>query len=460
MVALMTGAVIYGVQKSQGELVTVQAGKVARQDLVSVVTATGEVKPRYYVNIGANVMGRLSEILVAEGDRVKKGQLLARLEAVQAAANVRAQEAALAAAEAETAASEAAVRSSEENLKTVQATVDRAQAELDRSKLDHDRASQLLAERLIARREFDQRKAAFDAAAAALREAQSRVAEARAQRNQAVAALDSARKRVGQIRATVTGVTDVYEKHSAVAPLDGIVTNLPVRVGETVVPGIQNSSASLIMTIADMSLITAEVMVDESDIVALKVGDPAAVTIDAVPGRTFTGRVIEIGNTAILRATGLAASQSAISTQEAKDFKVVIALEDPPADIKPGLSCTAKITTATRRGALTIPLQALTIRTKGDLEPAGSRTTQLGAKRDPAAERARKEEVQGVFVVSGGKAVFRKVETGITGFTDIEVLDGLKENETIVTGSYRVIRTLRNEARVKVDSQAGAKLPG
>ena len=132
------------------------------------------------------------------------------------------------------------------------------------------------------------------------------------------------------------------------SPIDGVVTNLPVRVGETVVPGIQNSPASTIMTVADMSLITAEVKVDETDIVNVKLGQTADITIDAMPNRTFKGRVIEIGNTAILRSTGLAASQSTVSSQEAKDFKVVVALNDPPEDIRPGLSCTAKVTTATR----------------------------------------------------------------------------------------------------------------
>ncbi len=458
MVALMTGAVIYGVQKSQGDLVTVQTGKVARQDLTSIVTASGEVKPRNYINIGANVMGRITEILVKEGDHVRKGQMLARLESVQASADVRGQEAALASAEADAVAGEAAVRAADENLKTVQASVDRAQAELDRAKLDHDRSAQLLSERLIARREYDQRKAAFDAAEAALREAQSRMAQTRAQRNQAVQSLASSQKRIAQVRAMVQRVADVLEKHTSVAPLDGVVTNLPVRVGETVVPGIQNSSASLIMTIADMSLITAEVKVDETDIVAMKLGHTADITIDAIPGRTFQGHVIEIGNTAILRSSGLAASQSAVSTQEAKDFKVVIALDDPAAEIRPGLSCTAKITTATRRAALAVPLQALAVREKGALEPAGKKgEKKKPAKRDPVAERVAKEEVQGVFVVTDGKAVFRKVETGITGFTDIEVLDGLKEGEAVVTGSYRVIRTFRNEARVKVEDQTGTK---
>ena len=247
-------------------------------------------------------------------------------------------------------------------------------------------------------------------------------------------------------------------RYDIIAPLDGVVTNLPVRAGETVVPGIQNSAASTIMTIADMSLITAEVKVDETDIVNVKLDQPAEITIDAMPNQTFKGHVIEIGNTAILRSTGVAASQSTTSSQEAKDFKVVIALDDPPEEIRPGLSCSAKITTATRQNVLTIPIQALTIRQKGDLEPKpkDSAATQAATRPDPVAEKARKEEMQGVFVVSGGKAVFRKVETGITGATDIEVAGGLKEGDEIVTGSYQVIRTLRNEAQVKVDNKSPA----
>jgi HlyD family secretion protein len=246
----------------------------------------------------------------------------------------------------------------------------------------------------------------------------------------------------------------------AVSPIEGIVTNLPVRMGETVVPGIQNSSASLIMTIADMSLITAEVKVDETDIVNVKLGQLADVTIDAIPNKTFKGHVTEIGNTAILRSTGLAASQSAVSSQEAKDFKVVIALDNPPDEIRPGLSCTSKIITATRQRALSIPIQALTVRQRGDLEPekpGGGKVVQANSTPDPAKEKAKKEELQGVFVVKKGAAEFREVQTGITGTTDIEVLSGLKEGDEIITGSYKVIRTLRNAAKVKIDNQAPVK---
>jgi HlyD family secretion protein len=248
---------------------------------------------------------------------------------------------------------------------------------------------------------------------------------------------------------------DILRKHNAYAPINGVVTNLPVRMGESVVPGIQNSEGSTIMTIADMSVITAEVKVDETDIVNIHLGQVGDITIDAIPNKTFKGHVTEIGNTAILRSTGVAASQSAISSQEAKDFKVVIAMDNPPDEVRPGLSCTAKITTAVRQNALTIPIQALTVRQKGDLEPqpppgAAPKTV---VKLTPAQEKVRKEEVQGVFVVENNKAVFHKVETGITGSTDIEVLSGLKESDQIITGTYQVIRTIRNQADVKIDNK-------
>jgi HlyD family secretion protein len=195
--------------------------------------------------------------------------------------------------------------------------------------------------------------------------------------------------------------------------------------------------------------------VDETDIVNVKLDQVADITIDAIPNKTFKGHVTEIGNTAILRSTGVAASQSAISSQEAKDFKVVVALDNPPDEIRPGLSCTAKITTATRKNALTIPIQALTVRQKGQLEPKpAAGAAPPATKPDPVAEKAKKEEIQGVFIVANGKATFKKVETGITGATDIEVLSGLNEGDTIITGTYQVIRTILNDAQVKVDNKS------
>jgi HlyD family secretion protein len=446
-----------GYQYSRKGIVGVQTGRVVRQDLTALVTASGEIKPRNYINIGTNAMSpsRITEILVKEGQAVRKGQVLAKLESVQPEADVAAQRATVSSAEAESAASEASVRAADEAVRTAQATLERSKSDLERAKLYFDRAKQLYQDKLVAKQEYDQRVTDYMGAQAAVREAEARVAQARAQRAQVAASLAASQKRVLQAQANLRRANDVLQRTYSVAPIDGVVTNLPVRVGETVVPGIQNSASSLIMTIADMSLITAEVKVDETDIVNVKLDQVADVTIDAMPNRTFKGHVIEIGNTAILRSTGLAASQSAISSQEAKDFKVVVALDNPPEDIRPGLSCTSKIITATRQNALSIPIQALTVRQRGDLEPQSNGMVKAAGPMDPVKEKANKEELQGVFVVSQGKAVFRKVETGITGATDIEVLSGLKEGDEIITGSYKVIRTIRNDARVKVENNKG-----
>lgn len=440
---------------SKRGIVTVQTGHVVRQDVLTAqVTASGEIKPKNYINIGANAMGDITEILVKEGDKVRKGQLLAKIEDVQPQADVNAQKATLASAEADSASAEAGVKVAEENVKTMQAALDHDKADLARMKADLDRSTELYNDKLLARQDYELKKYTYEAQVAAVQESQTRLVQSQGQRQQQAAQLASAQKRIAQAQAGLVRVQDVLYKHNAIAPIDGVVTNLPVRVGESVVPGIQNSEGSTIMTIADMSVITAEVKVDETDIINVRLGQPADITIDALPNKTFKGHVTEIGDTAILRSTGQAASQSAISSQEAKDFKVVIAMDNPPDEIRPGLSCTAKITTATRQNALTIPIQALTVRQRGDLEakPA-SGSAQAATKVDAAAEKARKEELQGVFVVSGGKAVFHEVQTGITGATDIEVLTGLKQGDEIITGTYQVIRTIRNDTQVKVDNK-------
>jgi len=445
---------------SKRGVVTVQTGKVVRNDLTSQVTASGEIKPKTYINIGANASGVITALPVKEGDRVRKGQLLARLEDVQPSANVKSSEATVASAEADSSASEAGLKAADENLNTMQAAIDKDKADLARMKADMDRAESLYKEQLMAKQDYELRQATYAAQQATVRESEARLTQARAQREQQAATMTSMQRRIAQAKAGLTMVNDVLQKHSSFAPLDGVVTNLPVRVGESVVPGLQNQTGTLIMTIADMSLITAEVKVDETDIVNIKLEQIVDITIDAIPNKTFKGHVTEIGNTAILRSTGVAANQSAISSQEAKDFKVVVALDNPPDEVRPGLSCTAKITTATRPNVLTIPIQALTVRQKGDLEakPAGAaaQPSQTATKLDPAAEKAKKEELTGVFVVSGEKALFRKVETGITGATDIEVVSGLKEGDEIITGTYQVIRTIKNETQVKVDNKTPA----
>jgi HlyD family secretion protein len=442
---LLLAIVGFTVYQSRKNVVTVQTGKVQRLDLTAVVSASGEIKPKTYVNIGANAFGKITHLYVKEGDRVRKGQLLAQLENVQSAADVNATRAALEAAQTDAVASDAA-------LNTALADLSRAKADGERMKLDWDRAQGLYQAALIAKSEYDMRKNAWESADSGLVQAQARIAQAKAQK-------ESADRRVAQTRANLTRVSDVLQKTTYEAPFDGMITNLPVREGETVVIGIQNSPGSTLMSLADMSVITAEVQVDETDIVNVKLGQSAEVTIDAIPKKIFPGVVTEIGNNAIVRSTGLATSQQTTASQEAKDFKVVVTLQNPPENLRPGLSATAKVTTATRSNAITIPIQALTVRRQADLEPKSNDkgSVEAAAPQKTASKDKDKDEIQGVFVIRNHKAEFVPVSTGIAGTTDIEVLNGLKEGDEIVTGSYKVLRTLRPGASVKVDNTAPKK---
>ncbi len=462
LLLVVAGAVFASIRYNQRGIVTVQTGKVQRADLAAIVTASGEVKPRNYINIGTNAQGAapITAIYVKEGDHVRKGQALAKLAAVQPGADLNAQRAALNSALADSDASEAGVKAADDTIAVSEAQVDHDKADLEQRKQDFSRSQDLFNAKLISKQDFDAKKAAYDGAVATLHQSETKVLQAKSQRAQIAAQLASAQRKVAQSQAMVARWTDILSQYVATAPLDGVVTDLPVRVGETVVPGIQNSASSTIMTIADMSIITAEVHVDETDIVGVRVGQPAEVTIDAIPNKIFRGKVIEIGDTALVRSTGVAASQSTTSSQEAKDFKVVVALDIPEDLVRPGLSCTAKITTATRANAVAVPLQALTIRTRGELE-AAKNAGKKGAPApqqtlSPAAQKTAKEELQGVFVVANGKAQFRQVATGITGATDVEVLNGLTEGDQIVTGSFTVIKTLRNDTKIKVDNKPPA----
>src|SRR5438309_8117906 len=299
---LVVAIVGFTVHQSSKNVATVQTGKAQRQDLSTIVSASGEIKPKKYVNIGANAFGKITHLYVKEGDHVKRGQLLAQLENVQSSADVNANEASLQAAQTDSLAAEAA-------LKTAEADLLRAQADYDRNKLDWSRAQSLFKDGLISKSDFDSRRNAWATADAGLTQANARVAQAKAQN-------DSAERHIGQAKATLTHYTDLLQKTTYPAPFDGVITNLPVRAGETVVIGIQNAQGSTLMTIADMSVITAEVKVDETDIVNVNLGQPAEVTVDAVPNKIFKGKVTDIGNNAIIRSSGLATPQTTAGTQE------------------------------------------------------------------------------------------------------------------------------------------------
>jgi HlyD family secretion protein len=447
-VLVVVGVIVWvSVYQANKGVVTVQTGKVLRADLTSIVTASGEIRPKTYTNVLGQGMGKITEILVKEGDHVKKGQVLLRVEDIQPAADFDAQRAGMDS-------TVAGVKSAEANFLSAQATLQQRQADLEKAKFDWERGQELLKAQLIAKQEYDARKATYDSAVAAVAAAQAQLQQTRAAREQAGSNLD-------QTRAMVVHARDVLQKTTYTAPIDGLVTYIAVHVGENVIPGVLNSTAgSYLIAISDMSVVTAEVKVDETDINNVQDNQLADVTIDAMPGKTFKGHVTEVGDQAILRSSGLATTQTTATTQEARDFKVVVTLDDPPADIRPGLSTTAKIQTAERKNALTIPIQALAMRSRRELQDAesqgkkGNGSVTLAASKTQTSGDHSKEEVQGVFVIRANKAVFVPVQTGITGVTDIEVTNGLREGDEIVTGSYKALRTLRPNTTVKVDNTA------
>lgn len=440
-ILVAAGLVTFMVIKQQSGYTKVMTAKIVRQDLSTVVSGTGQIKPKTFAVLGATAMGRITHLYVKEGDHVKKGQVVAEVENVAQAAQVSGQEAAIAAAKTDIASYIAAE-------KTAEANVEHAQADLEQKKLDWDRAQGLYKAGIMAKQDFDAKKAAYDLDVASL-------AQAVAGLNQAKANTASARGHLGTQEATLRSYQNALSLTEATAPFDGIVTDEPVREGETVVEGIQNTNGSTFMTIADMSVVTAEVKVDETDIVNVQIGQPADVTVDAIPGKVFKGHVTLVGDQALLRSTGVATSQSTTGTEEAKDFKVVVTLDKPDDDLRPGLSTTAKIMTAHKTNVLALPIQALTLKpvdpkaAKGNVEAATTATTDSFGNQP--------EQPQGVFVLrkdEHGKlrVHFVPVKTGITGATDIEVVSGLKEGDEIVTGPYKTLRVLKDNALVKKDT--------
>jgi HlyD family secretion protein len=435
----------------QSGIQKVTTGRAVRQDLTAVVSGTGQIKPKTYVNIGATSFGRITHLYVKEGDRVKKGDVLARVESVQPEATVDAQQAAISSSKTDIASYIAA-----EN--TASANIAEAKADLEQKKLDFDRAQQLYDDKLIAKQDYDAKKAAYDVSAATLDQRQAALAQAQAQ-------TASQRAHLAQAQASQVANYDALDKTISRAPFDGLVTNVPVREGETVVVGIQNAEGSTLMTLADMSVITAEVKVDETDIVNIRMGQPADVTVDALPDRIFKGHVTEVGDQALLRTTGIATSQSTTGTEEAKDFKVVVTLDQTPEnhldELRPGLSTTAKITTAQKPDVLTIPIQALVQRDPAiEKQLADNNGKPPSTPTDappPDAASAQPQFTQGVYIVVNDagtlRAKFVPVTTGVTGATDIEVLNGLSPGQEIVTGRYQVLRALKSGQHIKRDNE-------
>jgi HlyD family secretion protein len=459
---VLAGLVIGGITWSHRGLVTVQTGKVMRQDLSAIVTASGEIKPPpdKFATVNANSMGKVTAIMVKEGDHVTKGQLLLRTEDVQQEAGVHAQEASLRSAQADGQVQQASVQSAAANLQTAQANLAQAQAKLQQAKDDFSRSQQMFKQELISRQTFDQSLSNYQVADATVDSSKAQVTQARAQLNQANYNRDMSHARVLQAQAQLVSTKNLRDQTIYTAPFNGVITYLPVHVGENVVPGIQNQPGSALFQVSNLSVINSVVNVDETDILGIKMDQPAEVTIDAVPDKKFKGRVTEIGMSALSSTSGQTTTSSSSSTAsssgEAKDFTVSVTLDNPPPGLRPGLSATAKVTTATRKDAIAIPIQSLTVRTQGELDReknAGTKGKALAAATAPAGQDAdNKKEIQGVFVVRGGKAIFSPVTTGVMGTMNVEVLSGLKPGDEIVTGTYQVLRTLKNDTKVKVDN--------
>ncbi|WP_233581025.1 efflux RND transporter periplasmic adaptor subunit [Acidipila sp. EB88] len=429
----------FTVHQVQSGYTKVLLGTVERGEVEATVSGTGQVKPKTYVNIGATAFGRITHLYVKEGDHVHRGQILATVENVQPEASVAAQRESISSAKTDITSYVAAEQ-------TAQANIEHAQADLEQKKLDFDRYRQLYNEKLVSKQEFDARKAALDLDVASL-------AQSNAALNQAKAQTDSARGHLGTAVATLRSDVDALSKTVSVAPYDGIVTNLPVREGETMVIGIQNAEGSTLMTIADMSVVTAEVKIDETDIVNVHMGQPVNVTVDALPDKILKGHVTEVGDQALLRSSGVATSQSTSGTEEAKDFKVIVTLDggQDVSALRPGLSATARIVTADHKNVLAIPIQAL-------CPPPAAAKPGNGEANNTANGASGTGSKEGVFVVrkEAGKlhAHFVPLTTGVSGASNMEVSGAIHAGDQIVTGTYKVLRVLKENAAVKAVTAA------
>jgi len=399
VVALATGGgVAYRVEKKKQAGTEVRMETVARRDLVSAVTASGKIEAKTSVDISADITGRINRIAVREGDLVSKGQFLVQIDPAQY---------------------QAAVSRAQGLVASTEATLAQTRANLDQASRAWNRARQLsqLGPNLIAPEAAEQAQTSYQ------------VAEA---------TFEATRAQVEQSRASLQEARDNLSKTRLVSPISGRVVRLAVEEGEVAVPVTFSKETGLLMTIADLSVILAKVQVDETDVVRLSKSDSVQVTIDAYPDTSFVGRVTEISHSAKLTPTQTASG----SNDRAVDFDVEVTLDNPPRDIRPDLSCTARMVTDTRNRALSIPIIALTVR---DHERVPSENPNVDTTK---LKRRLGKEAEGVFVVRDGQATFRPVKVGIAGDEYFEVVNGLREGETIVAGTYQAIRDLKDGARV------------
>ena len=376
-IAGITYASING-RKQEGTPVTF--GKAERMDLTRKVSANGRIDAQRKVDLSANVMGQIVNLAVREGDVVRKGDFLLQIDQKQLAASAQGAEASIRALLSEREASRANLAEAESNFRRAQSNYE---------------------QKIIPAADLDRARTALASARAAV---------------------SANEQRTDQARANLAAARDTLSKTTMTAPIGGVVTALPVEEGEVAVIGTMNNPGTILLTIADMSVVEAVMEVDETDIPSVKVGQDATVTIDAYPNKTFKGRVTEVGSSPITRG-GVA------STTEAINFEVKIQIENPPAGIRPGFSASADIVTGTRSKAVAIPIQALVVREKPNVKPT--------------------QDEEGVYVHKDGKVQFVPVTTGLIGDTNIEIVNGLSDGQQIVTGPFRALRDIKDGAKVR-----------
>jgi HlyD family secretion protein len=450
----------------------VLTAKVERmRELRAIVSATGEIRAKEFVDIQTEVAGVIVEVRVLEGDQVQKGDMLLRLDDRQLRTDEDSTRAMLGAAEADAKNTEVGVATAIAQLRAEETAIANLKVDLEQARTTRDRAASAFARRteLFAQGLIGPEEHEVAAAEARLSQQRLEWSEARVKQGEASlhamatrvdaakAVCEAAQRRIESARASLARASDMLRRTVLLAPLSGLVTKLNVEKGERAVPGIQSNPIATLITIADMSVIEAEIQVDEADIVHVQLGAAATVEVDALRDVKIAGSVTEIGQSPI-QVTTAGSNQN----QEGKDFKVVVRLQDPPASLRPGFTATADIVTATRTDCLVVPMQSLTareVRVDADAkylpppEPVGDEILPVVS----ASDRHELKELEGVFLLQDGRARFRPFRYGIAGDMDLEVLDGLQAGDEVVLGPYQALRTLKEWDRIAVDEKRQAE---
>jgi HlyD family secretion protein len=470
-VAVLGVIAFFSIRANRKDTTSVQTSRSERREtLKSKVAASGEIRAKEFVDLQSEIAGVIIDLPVREGDRVKKGDILLRIDPISTEAETSATRAQFEATVSDVRGQEFQILNAEANLARDEASLRSARAEqeqaennFNRVETSYKRKQQLHEEGLISREDYEMAQNDAKTARTQLEVARARLAQMETQmqvaRNtiqQMKSSHEGSVNRSKAMAANLTRAKDQSSKTTLYSPLTGVITQLLVEKGERAVPGILSNPQATLMTIADLSVIQAELKVDETDIVNLALNNQAQVKVDALPDAVFEGAVTEIGNSPLKTTQGGNQQQ-----QEAKDFKVIVTLKDPSLKLRPGMSCTGDIITDTKQNVLVVPIQALTVR-EVEVDKEGvyhepdlkkSKETSSAVAQADSSKKKAKKELEGVFVVNKEKiARFRPVKTGITGDSEMEILTNLKEGEEVVSGSFQTLRTIKDGTAVKIDN--------